>query len=150
MYDTTLVDLPPLELTVLDDTSSSGDFIGRYMLSLLSGHSPWSLLSRGVCQLADLDEERTHRISVELEDGAGTIDLFVTITGTTPLQEATNDGESSTNVVLDVIPSKLTDEEIEHYVRTSLLSTNMDRCFLILSIGILLHPSINEPNLRRW
>lgn len=29
MYDTTLVELPPLELTVLDDITGSGDFIGR-------------------------------------------------------------------------------------------------------------------------
>ncbi len=63
-----------------------------------------------------MDEERTHRLNVDLEDGAGSIEIFVTITGTTPLQEATNDGESSSNVALDYIPSKLTEENIKHYV----------------------------------
>jgi hypothetical protein len=28
-YDITINELPPLELTLIDDTSSSGDFIGR-------------------------------------------------------------------------------------------------------------------------
>lgn len=74
-------------------------------------------LSRAACQLAHLDEERTHRLSVDLEDGAGTIDLFVTITGTTPQQDATSDGDSSNNVALETIPSKLTQEDIQHYVR---------------------------------
>jgi hypothetical protein len=58
-----------------------------------------------------LDEERTHRISVELEDGTGIIDLFITITTTTTLQEATSDGDSSVNVALETIPSRLTDED---------------------------------------
>ncbi|CAF3687427.1 unnamed protein product [Rotaria sp. Silwood1] len=98
MYDTTLSELPPLELAVFDDTSGTEDLIGR-----------------GLCNLAHLDEERTHLMPVDLEDGAGIIDLFVTITGTTPLQEATNDGESSANVALDFIPSKLSDEDIKHY-----------------------------------
>jgi hypothetical protein len=71
----------------------------------------------GTCNLAHLDEERTHRISVDLEDGAGVIDLFVTITITTALQEALSDGESSSQVALDSISSRLTDEEIQHYVR---------------------------------
>ncbi|CAF1101576.1 unnamed protein product [Rotaria sordida] len=98
MYDTTLSELPPLELTVFDDTNVTANFIGR-----------------GICNLAHLDEERTHLIPVDLEDGAGIIDLFVTITVTTALQEVTNDSESSTNVALDFIPSKLSDEDIEHY-----------------------------------
>jgi hypothetical protein len=63
-----------------------------------------------------LDEERTHRISVDLEDNAGIIDLFVTITGTTPLQEATSDGDSTSNVVLENIPTRLSEADIEHYV----------------------------------
>ena len=63
-----------------------------------------------------MDEERTHRIPVELEDDAGVIDLFITITVTTALQEATNDGESSSLVALESIPSRLTDEDILHYV----------------------------------
>lgn len=63
-----------------------------------------------------MEEERTHRIPVDLEDGAGTIDIFVTITGTTPLQEATNDGESSANIALETIPSRLTKEDFDHYV----------------------------------
>jgi hypothetical protein len=71
---------------------------------------------RGVCNITHLTEERTHRIAVDLEDGAGTVDVFITITGTTPLQEATNDGDSSSNVALDYIPSKLTEEDINHYV----------------------------------
>ncbi|CAF4892287.1 unnamed protein product, partial [Rotaria sp. Silwood2] len=100
MYDTTISELPPIELAVFDDTNGTEDLIGR-----------------GFCNLAHLDEERTHFIPVDLEDGAGTIDLFVTITGTTSLQEATNDGESSVNVALDFIPSKLSDEDIKHYVR---------------------------------
>ena len=67
-----------------------------------------------------MEEERTHRIPVDLEDGTGTIDIFVTITGTTPLQEATNDGESSANVALESIPSRLTKEDLDHYVSRSI------------------------------
>ena len=63
-----------------------------------------------------MDEERTHRISVDLDDNAGVIDLFVTITGITPVLETVNDSEISTNIALDVIPSKLTDQDIENYV----------------------------------
>lgn len=95
--------------------------------------------SRGTCQLADLDEERTHRISVDLEDGAGAIDLFVTITGTTPLQEATNDGESANNVVLDAIPSKLSDDEIERYVRRSRLFGDGESSAFIFSLPFNRH-----------
>ena len=71
---------------------------------------------RGTCNLAHLEEEKTHRISVDLEDDAGVIDLFLTITVTTALQEATSDGDSSANIALDVIPARLTDAEIQHYV----------------------------------
>ena len=88
---------------------------GKTRLSLTPGVE--CSLSRAVCQLAHLDEERTHRLSVDLEDGAGIIDIFVTITGTTPQQEATSEGDSANNVALDAIPSKLTPEEIQHYVR---------------------------------
>ncbi|CAF0922999.1 unnamed protein product [Adineta steineri] len=98
IYDIMINELPPLELTVFDDTSSSGDFIGR-----------------GICNLAHLDEEKTHRISVELENNTGFIDLFVTITGIAPIQELINDGETSSNGSIDVIQSKITDEEIEYY-----------------------------------
>ncbi|CAF3277495.1 unnamed protein product [Rotaria socialis] len=103
MYDTNLTILPPLEFTVYDDTNASAEFIGR-----------------ATCNLSHLAEEQTHKLPVELEDNAGTIDVFITITGTTPLQEATNDGDSSCNVALEYIPSKLTDEDIGRY---KLLST---------------------------
>jgi hypothetical protein len=63
-----------------------------------------------------LDEEQTHRISVDLDDNAGIIDLFVTITGIAPLQEGINENDTSSNIALDVIPSKLTDQDIEKYV----------------------------------
>ncbi len=63
-----------------------------------------------------MDEERTHRLSIDLYDNAGVIDLFVTITGITPLAEASNDSETSSNIALDVIPSKLTEEDVEKYV----------------------------------
>lgn len=66
--------------------------------------------------MAHLDEERTHRISVDLEDNVGVIDLFVTITGIAPVQELTNDIETSSNSSIDVLPSKITDEDIEYYV----------------------------------
>ncbi|UJR10042.1 hypothetical protein I4U23_014264 [Adineta vaga] len=98
MYDTYVGELPPIELTVYDDTSSSGDFIGR-----------------GICNLAHLNEERTHRIPVDLEDNAGVIDLFITITQTTALQEATNDGDSASNIALDAMPSRLTAQEMNRY-----------------------------------
>ncbi|CAF4545659.1 unnamed protein product, partial [Rotaria sp. Silwood2] len=98
MYETYLSELSPLELTVFDDTNATGELIGR-----------------AICNLAHLDEERTHLIPVDLEDSAGTIDLFVTITRTTALQEATSDGESTSNVALDSIPSKLSDGDIEKY-----------------------------------
>jgi hypothetical protein len=74
-------------------------------------------LFSGICNLAHLDEERTHRISVDLEDGAGVIDIFVTVTVTTALQEALSDGESSSQIALDYIPSRLTKDEVQHYVR---------------------------------
>ena len=63
-----------------------------------------------------MDEDRTHKVSVELEDNTGIIDLFVAITGTTPFQEATSDGDSCLNVASDTIPSKLTDDDIHDYV----------------------------------
>jgi hypothetical protein len=75
--------------------------------------------SRGICNLTHLDEECTHKLSVDLDDNAGVIDLFVTITGTTPLQEAANDGETASSVALDYIPTKLIDEDMQHYVRRS-------------------------------
>ncbi|CAF1341232.1 unnamed protein product [Rotaria sp. Silwood1] len=98
MYETYLSELPPLELSVFDDTNTSGEFIGR-----------------AICNLAHLDEERTHLIPVDLEDGAGIIDLFVTITRTTALQEATSDGDNSSNIALDCIPPKLSEEDVEKY-----------------------------------
>ncbi len=73
-------------------------------------------MSSGICNVAHLDEERTHRISVDLEDGAGVIDIFVTVTITTALQKALSDGECSSQVALESIPSRLSDEEIQHYV----------------------------------
>lgn len=63
-----------------------------------------------------MEEERTHRIPVELEDNAGVIELFVTITVTTALQEVMSDGDSSSQIALEWIPSRLTEEDIEHYV----------------------------------
>ncbi|CAF1475342.1 unnamed protein product [Adineta ricciae] len=98
MYDTYVGELPPIEIAVFDDASSSGDFIGR-----------------GLCNLAHLNEERTHRIPVDLEDGAGIVDLFVTITQTTALQEATNDGDSASNIPLDAMPSRLKPEDANRY-----------------------------------
>ncbi|CAF0731605.1 unnamed protein product [Rotaria sordida] len=98
IYDINVNELPPLEVTVLDDTGGSGDLIGR-----------------GICNLTHLDEERTHKISVDLDDNAGTIDLFVTITGITPSQDIANDSEIYSNTALDIIPTKLTDEDIEQY-----------------------------------
>ena len=68
-----------------------------------------------------MDEERTHRIPVDLEDGAGIVDLFVTITQTTALQEATNDGDSASNIALDAMPSRLKPEDANRYVRNQLL-----------------------------
>lgn len=84
----------------------------------------FTICFRGICNLAHLEEERTHVIPVDLEDDAGTIDLFITITGTTPFQEATNDGESTANVVMDSMPSKLSNEDIQHYVRHKRFSLN--------------------------
>lgn len=72
---------------------------------------------RGICNLAHLEEEQTHRIAVDLEDTTGVIEIFVTIAVTTALQEATNDGDSLSQVSSDVIPSKLTNEDFERYVR---------------------------------
>lgn len=97
IYDITN-ELPPLELTVLDDTNSSGELIGR-----------------AICNLTHLDEERTHRLSIDLDDNAGVIDLFVTITGITPFLDGTGETDSITNLSIDVVPSKLTNEDIETY-----------------------------------
>ncbi|UJR36030.1 hypothetical protein I4U23_028768 [Adineta vaga] len=104
IYEIVINELPPLELTVIDDTSGSGDFIGR-----------------GICNLTSLDEERTHRVSVDLDDNAGVIDLFVTITGITPAQELTNDSETLSNTSMDIIPSKMTDDDIQYYNFFSIL-----------------------------
>jgi hypothetical protein len=71
---------------------------------------------RGICNLTNLEEESTHKISVQLDNNAGIIDLFITITGITPVSDTINDNETSSNISLDVIPSKLTDEDIENYV----------------------------------
>jgi hypothetical protein len=79
-------------------------------------------LFRGLCNLAHLSEEKTHRLTVDLEDGTGIIELFVTITATTALQEATSDGDSSANIALDIMPTKLTDADFKHYVRNKKIS----------------------------
>lgn len=63
-----------------------------------------------------MDEERTHKISVDLDDNIGIIDLFVTITGIVPVTEGMNDSETSSNIAFDIIPSKITDDDIEKYV----------------------------------
>ena len=66
--------------------------------------------------MAHLDEEKTHRLSIDLDEDAGTIDLFVTISGIAPIQETTNDSQTLSNIDLDVVPSKIRDEDIQHYV----------------------------------
>ena len=60
-------------------------------------------------------------MSVDLDDNAGTIDLFVAITGTAPSQEASNDGENSLSTVMDLIPTKLTDEDLQRYVSQKMI-----------------------------
>lgn len=74
------------------------------------------ILCRGICNLAHLDEERTHKISVDLEDNVGVIDLFVTITGIAPVQEVINEAETASISSLDIISSKITNEDIAYYV----------------------------------
>ncbi|CAF0832577.1 unnamed protein product [Adineta ricciae] len=103
IYEIVINELPSLELTVIDDTGGSGDFIGR-----------------GICNLSDLDEERTHRLLLDLDDNAGVIELFVTISGIAPAQELSNEAETLSTTSMDILPSRITDEEIEHY---SLLSS---------------------------
>ena len=73
-----------------------------------------------------MDEERTHRITVELSDNTGVIDLFVTITGITPLPEGLIDSETASNQSFDVIPSKLTREDIENYVCRNRISISFN------------------------
>ncbi|CAF1446188.1 unnamed protein product [Adineta ricciae] len=103
IYEIVINELPSLELTVIDDSGGSGDFIGR-----------------GICNLSDLDEERTHRLLLDLDDNAGVIELFVTISGIAPAQELSNEAETLSTTSMDILPSRITDEEIEHY---SLLSS---------------------------
>ncbi|CAH2001215.1 unnamed protein product, partial [Acanthoscelides obtectus] len=55
-----------LEITVWDKDRSRDDFIGRCVINL-----------------AQLERERTHSIWQELEDGAGSLHLLLTISGTT-------------------------------------------------------------------
>ncbi|XP_049818190.1 multiple C2 and transmembrane domain-containing protein-like isoform X3 [Aethina tumida] len=55
-----------LEITVWDKDRSRDDFIGRCVINL-----------------ATLDRERTHSLWKELEDGAGSLHLLLTISGTT-------------------------------------------------------------------
>lgn len=74
------------------------------------------ILFRGTCNLVHLDEERTHKISLDLDDNAGVIELFLTITGIAPLQDASNDVDSACNAPLESLPTKLTDEDIQNYV----------------------------------
>lgn len=74
------------------------------------------LQSRGICNINHLDEEHTHRISIDLDDNAGVIDLFVTISGIPPLMDAMNESDTASNLTIDVIPSKLTDEDVNNYV----------------------------------
>ena len=71
---------------------------------------------RGICNLSDLDEERTHRLLIDLDDNAGVIELFVTISGIAPGQELSNEAETLSTTSMDILPSRITDEETEHYV----------------------------------
>lgn len=70
----------------------------------------------GLCHISGLEQEKTHRKTIELEDGCGMIDIFITITGTTPTYENINDNDSLASVALDVIPTKINEEDIERYV----------------------------------
>ena len=74
------------------------------------------LVLRGICNINHLDEEHTHRISIDLDDNAGVIDLFVTISGITPMMEGMNESDTASNMTIDVIPSKLTEEDVKYYV----------------------------------
>ena len=94
---------------------------------------------RGICNLACLDEERTHQISIDLEDDAGILDIFVTITGTTPLQGAINTRESSANVAFDSIPSKLSDKDIKNYVRNGISYLKLKINFALFHRIFFLH-----------
>lgn len=102
IYEIYVNELPPLELTLIDDTGGSGDFIGR-----------------GFCNLTNLDEEKTHKISVDFDDHVAVIDVFITITGTAPSAESLNDGETSFNTTMtttiETVPSKLTEKDVERY-----------------------------------
>lgn len=71
---------------------------------------------RGICNINHLDEERTHRMSIDLDDNAGVIDLFVTISGIAPMMEGMNESDTASNMTIDVIPSKLTEEDLKNYV----------------------------------
>ena len=66
-----------------------------------------------------MDEETTQRMSVELDDNAGIIDLFVTITGITPVPDIINENDNS-SIASDVLPSKLSEQDLEKYVRTDI------------------------------
>ena len=84
-----------------------------------------------------MDEEITHRISVDLDDNAGTVDLFVTVTGITPVSDVTNENDTS-SIALDVIPSKLTEQDLEKYVRREICSFYWLRNIHFLDVFIVL------------
>jgi len=64
-----------------------------------------------------LNEEQTHRLSVDLDDNVGVIDLFVTISGITPYIDGLSETDSSANISFDALSSKITEEDTENYVR---------------------------------
>ncbi|CAF4417721.1 unnamed protein product [Didymodactylos carnosus] len=88
--------VPPLEIFVwdYDKGETRDDFMGR-----------------GVCQLANLEEEITHKMDIQLEDGAGEITFLVTITSTRVLEENVTNSSMKNSAEM-ILPSLITEKDV--------------------------------------
>lgn len=107
----------------------------------------------GFCNLTNLDEEKTHKISVDFDDHVAVIDVFITITGTAPSVESWNDGETSFNTTMtstiETVPSKITEKDFERYVSRSNDEKPLSSIFFDF-LDIFIVDSIDSADFRRW
>lgn len=98
-----------------------------------------------------MNEEQTHRLSVDLDDNVGVIDLFVTISGITPCIDGLSETDSSVNISFDAPPSKITEEDTENYVRLEIARERID-FFMVFIFRVELYQNIqiNDSDYGCW
>ncbi|CAF3843589.1 unnamed protein product, partial [Didymodactylos carnosus] len=109
--------VPPLEVTVwdYDGGGNKDEFMGR-----------------GVCQLSNLREEITHKLNIQLEDGAGELVFLVTITDTRAADEVLMN--SSVRHSIDAsLTSIITEEDIISHTSLASLKTIQD----VYDVGVV-------------